>query len=169
MKSKYQQKLTIPAVEYSAMMADARTAVDAKTRLRYVNNWSRMWRNPAWDYGTIMPWAEMPALVRSTSGLACLSHRPRFMTIRPGGISSEHWCGALAINVTSIEDDFVCHSCEERAVHFGWPPSTFIPDTGCSATEGRRFRPRKVACSGPGHFLEWHSCEQATSCGTILS
>lgn len=136
------QPLTIDRALYQRLLADAESAPDFGSRVRYLERWARMWRHQPVD-DALMPWADMPPLVRSTTGRACLSHRPRFMMVRPHRTSSEYWCGAMASRVEAAEDDFVCHRCEERAVEAGWPPSGLIPDTGCSATGGARYRKRQ--------------------------
>jgi hypothetical protein len=81
-------------------------------------------------------------LARSVGG--CLTHIVRFHT--PKGLMIAQ-CGMLVAAhrlqwVAPADETFGCHKCIANAEHYGLPTYQLIPDTGCAATDGQRYRPK---------------------------
>lgn len=81
-----------------------------------------------------------------TSRNGCLVHLTRFHT--PKG-TAFGVCGTMiaARHVVWVDPatvTFGCHLCVDRATSKGRPTHHLIPDTGCNATEGQRFLPKRL-------------------------
>lgn len=93
-------------------------------------------------------------LIRSTQGMGCLVHRTRYINEslaewRPDhlGVSFHTECGAQFTEVEPVavgDAITMCSKC--YAACEKWELGTFglLPDTGCSASGGRWFRPRNL-------------------------
>lgn len=98
-------------------------------------------------------------LLFRTSQLGCLTHITRWVQHWTATyadelhVSAEALCGVFGTTWASrrkgegmlvrdpATETFGCHVCIERAERYGLPTYNLIPDTGCSATGGARFRP----------------------------
>lgn len=120
-------------------------------------------RDPRVTYEILSPGDAGLYLFR-TSEVGCLTHIARYVLDsvasyrwwKEGGYqrSVEAECGVVgtidgtrkranAIVIDPADETFGCHECISRAARHGLPTFGLIPDTGCSATGGARFRPRR--------------------------
>lgn len=117
-------------------------------------------RDPRTVYEILSP-SDADVYLFRTSEMGCLSHIARFVidsvasyrTWSEGGYhrSVEAECGIVGtlagrhpmVVIDPADETFACHVCVERAVRHGLPTFGLIPDTGCSATGGERFRPKR--------------------------
>lgn len=97
---------------------------------------------------------EAQRLYVSTHESACLTHITRYVTEHHRDGEYHHttphgWCGTFPGAgrrnrgyewVDPSGEVFGCHKCVERAEHFGVDTMLLIPNTGCEATEGKRYR-----------------------------
>lgn len=118
-------------------MTDRRTVDDIKKRA--FNGWQgskRMVRSPA-EAGIYL----------AVTPKGCLTHIVRYVSNWGGSRASfEALCG-IHQRVGAIVDPatelFGCHRCIAQAIKYGEPTYNLVPNTGCEATGGQRFRPRK--------------------------
>lgn len=101
---------------------------------------------------------EAGILLFRTSELGCLTHITRHVVHWTATYRYEMLVGVQAecgISGTTLSrnplvvidpatETFGCHRCIEWCNKFGLPTYNLIPDNGCSATGGARFRPRPI-------------------------
>lgn len=113
-------------------------------------------RDPRGIHEVLSPSAAGILLFR-TSDIACLTHVTRYVTHSTAtyrdfvlvaataecGISGNYgWNHRRRMLVIDPADEtFGCHACLAICERLGLPTYSLIPDTGCSATGGARFRP----------------------------
>ena len=113
------------------------------------SEWVTTWRTPE-DAGD---------LLFTTSSQGCLTHITRFVGDKtahakhartfPANRYYEALCGVGssrnrgAVVVDPSDEMFGCHLCIAKAERYGLPSYGLLPSTGCEATAGARFRPRR--------------------------
>jgi hypothetical protein len=144
-------------------------------------------RDPRCIHEILSPTAGGILLFR-TSTQGCLTHVARYVSHSTATyrkdllICAEAECGVGASNgrrnpmivIDPADETFGCHKCLARCIEYGLPTYSLIPDTGCSATDGQRFRPRpRPPAFDPGpaddfaDLLAWSPPDPSTIVNTL--
>ena len=95
--------------------------------------------------------ADSERLWTSSHARACLTHITRYIGEHvsvqdPDELSPHAWCGQFPSSagfewVDPADEMFGCHKCVAAADHFTGDSMGLIPNTGCEASGGARYRP----------------------------
>lgn len=92
-----------------------------------------------------------------TTTAGCLTHLTRYISTFRGRETPHAWCNTIPglggvsgtgrnriVWVDPADELFGCHRCIDAAEKHDAPTFSLIPNTGCEATGGERYRPARV-------------------------
>ncbi|MCJ7726662.1 MAG: hypothetical protein MUP76_09790 [Acidimicrobiia bacterium] len=117
---------------------------------RLLKRWNEHWWKPPTPEERLRVASGAPQpLFRSGHASACLTHIVRFIAPHraEGTTTAFGECGVQiprAVFIDPADETFGCAKCIAQCEKYKRPTYKLIPDTGCAATNGERYRPKSV-------------------------